>query len=78
MFLFLQEFYVFPEARVTDEGLETIRTLKDALLSCEPIKAELDRGMKVLLPSQAAQKFNLPQDFFSVAAEELRKEQQAL
>ena len=70
-----QEFWVFP-GEVSPSHLEHIQSLKEALVSCEPIKAELDRGLKVLLPSQASQKFSLPADFFSLSIEEIRKEQQ--
>ena len=51
LYLYLQEFWVFP-GEVTPSQLEHIQSLRDALVSCEPIKAELDRGLKVLLPSQ--------------------------
>ncbi|TRY67459.1 hypothetical protein TCAL_08029 [Tigriopus californicus] len=73
-----QEFWVFSSERVNDEQLETLSLLKDALLSSEPIRAELDRGLRVLMPAQAARKFTLPPDFFSVGVDEIRKEQQAL
>ena len=77
VFLFVQEFWFFPPDRVNGEQLETLGTLKDALLSSEPITAELDRNIQVLHPNQANQKFSLPSDFFSLNAEEIRKAQQA-
>jgi UBX domain-containing protein 6 len=70
-----QEFWVFPSALVCGDTLDEVRTLRDALISCEPIKAELDRNLKVLLPSQASKKYSLPPDFFSVSAGEIKKEQ---
>lgn len=51
------------------------QTLKDALFSAEPIKAKLDRGLKVLLPSQANSHTELPPDFFNLTAEEIAREQ---
>jgi len=58
------------------ERLEHINSLRDGLVHSEPIRAELDRGLQVLLPSQAKQSFSLPQEFFSLSAEEIRREQQ--
>lgn len=50
--------------------------MRDGLVSAEPIRPELDRGLQVLMPSQAAQKVELPSDFFWLTAEELKREQQ--
>ena len=50
--------------------------LKEALIGAEPIRAELDRGLKVLLPSQVQKTIALPPDFFALSPEELKKEQQ--
>ncbi len=52
-------------------------SLREALVASEPITAELDRGLKVLKPTEAAQEFSLPQEFFAISAEEIRREQQA-
>jgi UBX domain-containing protein 6 len=43
---------------------------------CEVIQLELDRNIKVLLPSQI-QNVSLPPDFFRINLEELKREQQA-
>lgn len=43
---------------------------------CEVIQLELDRNVKVLLPSQI-QNVSLPPDFFRITMEELKREQQA-
>ena len=51
--------------------------LKEALVTAEPVTAELDRGLRVLMPSQAKLRVQLPPDFFSVSAEEIKREQQA-
>ena len=50
--------------------------LKEALLGAEPVRAELDRGTKVLLPNQAQKPISLPPDFFNVTQEELKREQE--
>lgn len=50
--------------------------LCDALDSAEPITLELDRGLQVLLPSQASHRQELPQDFFRLSSNELMKEYQ--
>ena len=52
------------------------QSLRDGLISAEPIRPELDRGLQVLLPSQAAQRMELPPDFFWLTPEELKREQQ--
>lgn len=73
-----EEYYVFPTEKLQESDcLETLQALKDALQSAEPIQAMLDRGLRVLLPSQARREVNLPPDFFNISAEELKREQQA-
>lgn len=59
-----------------DYPTELLVQLIEALDLCEVISLELDRNMKVLLPSQI-RNFNLPPDFFRISPEELKKEQQA-
>lgn len=60
----------------TDFPTEMLTQLTEALDLCEVISLELDRNMKVLLPSQISN-VNLPPDFFRISPEELKKEQQA-
>ncbi|KAG8318188.1 UBX domain-containing protein 6 [Homalodisca vitripennis] len=48
----------------------------DALHSAEPIGLELDRNVQVLLPTQAAQKTELPPAFFTMTPDEVKREQQ--
>ena len=67
-----QEFWVFPQ----NSDLEGLQVLKEALLGAEPIRAELDRGIKVLMPRQAQTPISLPPDFFNLSPEELKREQQ--
>ena len=73
-----QEFWIFPSsATESDPAISVLHTLKDALLNAEPVQAELDRGLCILLPSQASKRVELPPDFFNVSAEEIKREQQA-
>ncbi|KAH8407719.1 hypothetical protein KR222_011288 [Zaprionus bogoriensis] len=58
----------------TEEGLD-LNMLVDALKNSEPIHLELDRNIKVLLPSQA-RRVVLPDDFYRVSPEEIKREQQ--
>ncbi|XP_068145416.1 UBX domain-containing protein 6 [Drosophila tropicalis] len=57
-----------------EEGLD-LPTLVDALKNSELIHLELDRNIKVLLPSQA-RRVVLPDDFYRISPEEIKKEQQ--
>lgn len=59
-----------------DFPTEMLVQLVEALDLCEVISLELDRNMKILLPSQI-RNVNLPPDFFRISPEELKKEQQA-
>lgn len=59
-----------------DYPIEILIQLIEALDLCEVISLELDRNMKILLPSQI-QNVNLHPDFFRVSPEEIKKEQQA-
>jgi len=65
-------FWVFPP----HAEIDNLQLLKEALLGAEPVRAELDRGIKVLLPSQAQKPISLPPDFFNLTLEELKREQQ--
>lgn len=59
-----------------DFPTEILSQLLEALDLCEVINLELDRNLKVLLPSQI-QNVNLPPAFFRVSPEEIKREQQA-
>lgn len=41
-----------------------------------PIKPELDRNLQVLIPSQVTMRRELPDEFFTLSLEEVKKEQQ--
>lgn len=59
-----------------DFPTEMLVQLTEALDLCEVISLELDRNIKVLLPSQI-KNVSLPPDFFRISPEEMKKEQQA-
>lgn len=68
-----EEFYVLGEAaRAQPQSLEQY---KQQLLSAEPVRAMLDRQRRVFRPSALASHFELPADFFSLTAEEVKREQ---
>lgn len=68
-----EDFWVLP-SEVTD--METLRSMLEALRGAEPVVAELDRATKILPPGQKIDNNPLPQDFFSISGEELKKEQE--
>ncbi|GFO23227.1 ubx domain-containing protein 6 [Plakobranchus ocellatus] len=67
-------FYVFDEELAQDS--ERLQNMKDVLLQAEPIRPELDRDVKVFHPSNSASKFSIPDEFYTISPEELKKEQQ--
>lgn len=61
----------------SDTGsFETLKELLEALDHTEVIPLELDRNIQILLPSQT-KKVELPQDFFRISLDELKREYQA-
>ncbi|KFU92042.1 UBX domain-containing protein 6, partial [Chaetura pelagica] len=68
-----EEFYVLKEDMLT--RLEDLKDYKEQLLSSEPVRAQLDRQLQLFQPSPAAAQFELPEDFYSLSAEEIRREQ---
>lgn len=59
-------------ARTQPESLEQH---KRRLLDAEPVRAMLDRQLRVFHPSALASHFELPADFFSLTAKEVKREQ---
>lgn len=57
-------------------GIETLKELLEALDHTEVIPLELDRNIQILLPSQT-KIVQLPQDFYRISLDELKREQQA-
>lgn len=70
----MEDCWVFTNTR--PDHIEYLSSLRDGLVSAEPIKPELDRGLQILMPSQAAQRVELPTDFFWLTPDEIKREQQ--
>ncbi|XP_069734247.1 UBX domain-containing protein 6 [Phaenicophaeus curvirostris] len=68
-----EEYYVLKEEMLT--RLEDLRDYKEQLLISEPVRAQLDRQLSVFKPSPEAARFELPDDFYSLTAEEIKREQ---
>uniref|UniRef100_A0A8C6ZIE2 UBX domain-containing protein 6 n=1 Tax=Nothoprocta perdicaria TaxID=30464 RepID=A0A8C6ZIE2_NOTPE len=68
-----EEYYVLKEEMLT--RLEDLKDYKEQLLSSEPVRAQLDRQLSVFKPSPAAAHFELPNDFYNLTAEEIKREQ---
>ncbi|NWR38090.1 UBXN6 protein, partial [Tachuris rubrigastra] len=68
-----QSFYVLKEEVLT--RLEDLKDRKEQLLSSEPLRARLDRQLRVFQPSPEAARFELPDDFYNLSADEIRREQ---
>lgn len=69
------KFWVFPEGEESD--LSSLEQLRDALVSAEPLRPQLDRSVRVLLPTEAATHLELPPEFFNMTVEELKREMQS-
>ncbi|NWT37101.1 UBXN6 protein, partial [Chroicocephalus maculipennis] len=68
-----QEYYVLKEEMLTK--LEDLKDYKEQLLSSKPVRAQLDRQLCVFKPSPEAARFELPDDFYNLTAEEIKREQ---
>ncbi|KFP74474.1 UBX domain-containing protein 6, partial [Apaloderma vittatum] len=68
-----EEYYVLKEEMLTK--LEDLKDYKEQLLSAEPVRAQLDRQLCVFKPSPEAARFELPNDFYNLTAEEIKREQ---
>ncbi|NWI66760.1 UBXN6 protein, partial [Todus mexicanus] len=68
-----EEFYVLKEEMLS--RLEDLKDYKEQLLSSEPVRAQLDRQLCVFKPSPEAARFELPNDFYNLTAEEIKREQ---
>ena len=69
-----ENFYLMEEAMAKD--VERLKSIKEVLLAAEPIKPQLDRALKIFHPTQTASKFNIPNEFYTISPEDLKKEQQ--
>ncbi|NWS13156.1 UBXN6 protein, partial [Pachyramphus minor] len=68
-----QSFYVLKEEVLS--RLEDLKDSKEQLLSSEPLRVRLDRQLRVFQPSPEAARFELPDDFYNLSADEIRREQ---
>ncbi|XP_061457506.1 UBX domain-containing protein 6 [Rhineura floridana] len=68
-----EDFYVLKEDALGKLG--DLKEHKEKLMSGEPVRAQLDRQLRIFKPSPQASRFELPSDFFNLTAEELRREQ---
>ncbi|NWQ61975.1 UBXN6 protein, partial [Neopipo cinnamomea] len=68
-----EQFYVLKEEVLA--RLEDLRDWKEQLLSSEPLRARLDRQLRLFQPSPEAARFELPDDFYNLSADEIRREQ---
>ncbi|KAH8400895.1 hypothetical protein KR009_001675 [Drosophila setifemur] len=66
--------YLLWTRELTEQDLD-LPTLVEALKNSETIPLELDRNLKVLLPSQA-RRITLPDDFYRLSPADIKKEQQ--
>lgn len=69
-----EQYLVFNKDNVP--SVESLISLIEALRSAEPVPLELDRGLQVLLPSQAVAKVQLPPSFYALKPEDIKREQQ--
>lgn len=68
-----EEYFILKDE---DLDIEKLQTLKEAILSAEPIVPELDRNLKVLRSTEFVENVNLPGDFFRLTVNEVRREQE--
>ena len=69
-------FFVLTEDQATN--VEGLKSLKEILLTAEPIKPELDRNMKLFYPSSKANHIEVPSEFYSITPEEIKKNSSAV
>ena len=69
-----EAFFVLDEEEAKNK--ERLENIKDVLHAAEPIRPQLDRCLKVFYPTPLASKFDIPDEFYSISPEELKKEQQ--
>lgn len=68
------EFLVLSGDKAND--MERLKSLKEILAIAEPIRPELDRNIKVFHPSSKASRIEVPEEFYTVSADEIKKELQ--
>lgn len=68
-----ENFYVMEEDMAKDT--QRLENVKAVLMVAEPLKPQLDRALKVFFPTSVVANFNIPDEFYAVSPEELKKEQ---
>lgn len=64
---------MLPEDRLNNP--EVLEVHKEMLTSVTPLKAELDRNLQVFRSSPRVTHFDLPNEFYKLSLEEVKKEQ---
>jgi UBX domain-containing protein 6 len=59
-----------------DVDMAQLTEMREILLSAEPIRPELDRGIRVYHYAPSAANMAVPDEFFRISADEIRREQQ--
>ncbi|XP_052782196.1 UBX domain-containing protein 6-like [Mya arenaria] len=67
-------FYLMEEEIAQDA--ERLSNVKAVLQAAEPIKPKLDRALKIFFPTSKATNFTIPDEFYAISPDELKKEAQ--
>ena len=70
-----EEYLVMEKDR--GENMDHLAHLKEILLAAEPVRPELDRNLKVYHASTNASRIEVPDEFYNISTEELKREHQA-
>ncbi|XP_070536590.1 UBX domain-containing protein 6-like [Ptychodera flava] len=68
------EFFVLSEDFAKDT--DRLSAIRETLLSTEPVRPKLDRNLQVFKASGNVSRFQLPDEFYNLTPEEIKKEQQ--
>lgn len=69
-----EDYMVMDELHAID--LDRLQSLKDVLHAAEPIRPELDRNLKVIHPSVSTKHMEVPEEFYNIHAEDIKREHQ--
>ncbi|XP_066287477.1 UBX domain-containing protein 6-like [Branchiostoma lanceolatum] len=70
----VEPFWVLSEDKCED--LDSLKTSVDIITTTEPLKFKVDRMMQVLQPTDRVAEFRLPDAFYNLTTEEIKREQQ--
>lgn len=71
----IPDVFCFVLEEVNADVLEKLLVMKEVLLGAEPCKPTLDRSLKVLQPSLNSETLELPDDFFELSSDEVKRMQ---